>query len=146
MDTQGLAVDVSDDSLDEESPETTPATQERDRTPADRHAFLFRHSIGASGPSLEELRPLPSQIPFLLDVFYENINQVAQLVHMPTIRKMIREVGSSRTAVLSPANEALMFSIYYSAVTSMEEEDVRLLETLPALHAKAPRAAHSCLP
>ncbi|KAH8887939.1 hypothetical protein GQ53DRAFT_808873 [Thozetella sp. PMI_491] len=124
MDTQGLAGEVSDDSLDEDAPETTPATQERDRTPADRHAFLFRHSIGASGPSLEELRPLPSQIPFLLDVFYENINQVAQLVHMPTIRKMIREVGSSRTAVLTPANEALMFSIYYSAVTSMEEEDV----------------------
>lgn len=42
---------------------------------------------------------------------------------MPTIRKMIREARSSGTS-LSPANEALMFSIYYAAVTSMEEDDV----------------------
>jgi hypothetical protein len=26
---------------------------------------------------------------------------------------------------LTPANEALMFSIYYAAITSMEEDDVR---------------------
>jgi hypothetical protein len=42
---------------------------------------------------------------------------------MPTIRKMIRETRSSGSS-LSPANEALMFSIYYAAVTSMEEDDV----------------------
>jgi hypothetical protein len=34
---------------------------------------------------------------------------------------MVREL---RGGDLTPANEALMFSIYYAAITSMEEDDV----------------------
>jgi len=43
---------------------------------------------------------------------------------MPTITKLVRHLRASDMTSLSPANEALMFSIYYAAITSMEEEDV----------------------
>lgn len=93
------------------------------RTPSERHAFLFRHNLSPSTPDLRDFHPLPSQIPFLLDVFSENVNVLARIVHIPTVTKMVRD-GKTR---LTPANEALMFSIYYAAVISMEEDDVSLL-------------------
>ena len=37
---------------------------------------------------------------------------------------MMRDLRGSDQSALTPANEALMFAIYYAAVTSMEEEDV----------------------
>ncbi|RSL68053.1 hypothetical protein CEP54_002946 [Fusarium duplospermum] len=122
MDTRGLPGD-EDESSDDDLPSTAPSTRELERSPSERHAFLFRHNLTGAALDVADLRPLPSQIPFLLDIFSENVNIVARIVHMPTIRKMTRETRSSGTS-LSPANEALMFSIYYAAVTSMEEEDV----------------------
>ncbi|RSM18131.1 hypothetical protein CDV31_003053 [Fusarium ambrosium] len=122
MDTQGLPGD-EDESSDDDFPTTAPSTRELERAPSERHAFLFRHNLTGAAPDIADLRPLPSQVPFLLDIFSENVNIVARIVHMPTIRKMIRETRSSGTS-LSPVNEALMFSIYYAAVTSMEEDDV----------------------
>lgn len=123
MDTRGLAADDSDSSDDETSPAKTPSTQELERTPSERHAFLFRHNLTGSMPDLREFRPLPSEIPFLLSTFSENVNLFVQVVHIPTITKMIREKRGNM-ASLSPGNEALIFSIYYAAVTSMEEDDV----------------------
>ncbi|KAJ5153139.1 uncharacterized protein N7482_009617 [Penicillium canariense] len=117
-----------DDELDTSDEEEwafgkSPSTQELERTPEDRSAFIFRHNLMPSTPDLREFHPLPSQIPFLLDIFSENVNMFMQAVHKPTITKMIRELRGDMTG-LTPANEALMFSIYYAAVTSMEEEDV----------------------
>ena len=123
MDTQNLAGDESDNSEDEESPGKSPSTQELDRVPSERHAFLFRHNLSPSAPDLREFHPLPSQIPFLLDVFSENVNFFAKIVHMPTVTKMVRNLRGSDTN-LTPPNEALLFSIYYAAITSMDEDDV----------------------
>jgi hypothetical protein len=113
----------SDTSEDEEKLGMPPVNQELQRTPSERHAFLFRHNLSPSAPDLREFHPLPSQIPFLLDVFSENINAVVPTVHVPTIGKMVRDLRGQVTN-MTPANEALMFSIYYAAITSMEEEDV----------------------
>ncbi|KAI1140205.1 fungal-specific transcription factor domain-containing protein [Hypoxylon sp. FL0543] len=124
MDTEELAGGGYDSSEDEDSPGKTPSTLEQDRTPSERHAFLFRHNLSSPAPDLREFHPLPSQIPFLLNVFSENINVMARVVHIPTINKMLRALPGGDMSALSPANEALMFAIYYSAITSMEEDDV----------------------
>lgn len=124
MDTQGLASGSSDTSEDEDFPGKTPPTQELERTPLERHAFIFRHNLGTSIPDLREFNPLPSQIPFLLNVYSENVNFFVQVVHMPSVTKMVHELRGTDKSSLTPSNEALMFSIYYAAVTSMEEEDV----------------------
>ena len=124
MDSYGLGASDSDTSDEEASSRKSPSTQELQRTPLDRHAFFFRHNLNSSTPSLDDFRPLPSQIPFLLDVFSDNVNAIVRVVHMPTITKMVHDLRGSDTVSLTPAQEALMFSIYYAAITSMEEEDV----------------------
>ena len=73
---------------------------------------------------LREFHPLPSQVPFLLDMFSENVNSILRIVHVPTIAKMVRGLRGNDMMSLTPANKALMFSIYYAAITSMEDDDV----------------------
>jgi hypothetical protein len=124
IDSRGIAIGESDTSEEEDAPEKTSSTQELERTPLERHAFLFQHNLGQSNPDIRDFYPLRSQIPFLLDVYSENVNIVIQIVHIPTISKMLRDLRGNDMASLTPANEALMFSIYYAAVTSMDEDDV----------------------
>lgn len=39
---------------------------------------------------------------------------------------MVRVVRAGNTASLTSADEALLFSIYYAAITSMDEDEVRV--------------------
>lgn len=124
MDTEVLAGAEYDSSGDEDSPEKTSSTHELDRTPSERHAFLFRHNLNPQTPDNHAYHPLPSQVPFLLNVFSENVNLIMRVVHMPTVNKMIQSLRGNDFSTMTPANEALMFAIYYAAITSMEEDDV----------------------
>lgn len=126
MDTEVLAGAEYDSSGDEDSPEKTSSTHELDRTPSERHAFLFRHNLNPQTPDNHAYHPLPSQVPFLLNVFSENVNLIMRVVHMPTVNKMIQSLRGNDFSTMTPANEALMFAIYYAAITSMEEDDVGL--------------------
>lgn len=123
MDSRDPASDESDSSEDEPSSGKLPSTEELEPTSSERYAFLFRHTLSPSAHDLREFHPLPSQIPFLLDVFSENVNFIMQIVHIPTVTRMVRNLRGDMTR-LTPANEALMFSIYYAAISSMEEDDV----------------------
>lgn len=124
MDLEGHDYESSED----ESPlENTPSTQELDRTPSERHAFLFGHNIGISAPNSRDFHPFPSQVPFLFECYSSNVNFFVQIVHMPTVTKMMRGVRGGDMSSLTPANEALLFAIYYAAVTSMEDDDVSLV-------------------
>ncbi|EXA33902.1 hypothetical protein FOQG_13870 [Fusarium oxysporum f. sp. raphani 54005] len=122
MDTRRMA-DDDESSEDEDFPVSTPSTQELYREPSERHAFLFRNSQAPASPGEQDFSPLPSQIPFLLDVFDENINLIMHIVHMPSIRKMVRP-SPGIAAKVSLKHQALLFSIYYAAITSMEDDDV----------------------
>lgn len=108
----------------ESLPDETSSTWGSEQTHAARHGFLFGHNLNSSSPDLDNLHPLPSQIPFLLDLFSDNVNMILQVVHLPTVRKMVRDWRDRDMKGLTPAQEALMFSIYYAAITSMEDEDV----------------------
>jgi hypothetical protein len=125
METQDLAAEY--ESPDEQESPDKSSTHENDRTPAERHAFVFGHNLKPATD--RDFRPLPFQVAFLIDVYAENVGTVGQIVHMPTIRKMTRDMRNGGQD-LSPANEALMFSIYYAAVISMEDNDVSFLLTV----------------
>lgn len=119
-----LAGDDYGSSEDEFPATKSSTTQELDRTPSDRHGFVFKHNQGVPLPDSREFHPLASQIPFLLDAYAENVNLCAQIVHMPTAIQMTRHVRGGNLASLTPANEALVMAMCYAAVTSMEEDDV----------------------
>lgn len=122
--TGDIVAENSDTDDDEyESSQKTPSTQELGRSPSERHAFMFQHNLNPTSTDLREFHPLPSQIPFLLETYSDNVNVMAKTLHMPTVKKMIRDLRGDMSK-LTPANEALMFAIYYAAVTSMEEEDI----------------------
>ncbi|ATY62506.1 Fungal specific transcription factor [Cordyceps militaris] len=127
IETEGLADGDDDTSDDDElaSTATNPSTFELDRTPAQRHAFVFGSNLRPQG-SVRDCHPLPSQVPFLIDTFATNVNMIAQVAHIPTVRNLMRRVPGGDLAALSPADSALMFAIYYAAVTSMEETEVSL--------------------
>lgn len=124
INSQHLGLDDYDTSEDESSPGKASSTRELDRSPSERHALLFRHNLNPGAPDLHEFHPLPSQIPYFLDVFSENVNSIIRILHVPTIAKMVRDLRGKPVSSLGPSNEALMFAIYYAAITSMEEEEV----------------------
>lgn len=125
MQTRGSMDQETDISSDEdEVPEKTVSTLEHERTSSERHGFLFQHNLSFADSDLSNMRPLPSQIPFLLNVYSENIHVFMRIVDISIITKMIRDLRGNNDNKLTPANEALMFSIYYATVTSMEEDEV----------------------
>ncbi|KAI1611418.1 fungal-specific transcription factor domain-containing protein [Exophiala viscosa] len=127
LDAHTLAEDEFDSSEEEEaSSRMASYASEFEQRPWDRHAFLFRHNLSATPSSLHDLHPLPSQIAFLLDVYSENVNVFFGIIHVPTVTQLVRQLRSSGLTSLTPSNEALMFSIYFAAMTSMEEDDAMI--------------------
>jgi hypothetical protein len=127
IDTRGLAGDDSDSSDDESSPGMSPPSVENTRTSSERQAFLFGLNLTSPDIDLRKFHPLPSQIPFLLDVFDENVNYFIRIVHVPTMANVVRNWRNSGMTNLTPGNEALLFSIYFATISSMEEDDVSTL-------------------
>ncbi|RAL08049.1 Zn(II)2Cys6 transcription factor [Aspergillus homomorphus CBS 101889] len=124
MTTSNLLHDDSDSAEDEACTSQLSSVSEQERTAAERHAFLFGLNLKSGTPDLRELHPLPSQIPFMLETFAENVNQFLGIVHMPTVTTVVREWRSSGRNALTPSNNALLFAIYYATIASMEDEDV----------------------
>jgi hypothetical protein len=120
----------SDLSDDERSPGKSSSVQSWEQNPYERHALLFHHGLNPTTVDLQPFHPLPSQVPFLVDVFSENVNIVCRLVHVPSLMKTVRESRGTSSTPLSISTEALLFSIYYAAITSLDEDDVRSPPTL----------------
>ncbi|KAI0002842.1 fungal-specific transcription factor domain-containing protein [Xylariaceae sp. FL0662B] len=117
--TERLTDEDSEDSDDGSIPGTI--NQYSDGT--DHHGFVLGYS--SSNVDLRELHPLPSQIPFIWQVFIENVDPLVKILHVPSMDKIIRELRSNMQDI-SPGLEALMFSIYYAAITSMEDAEVKM--------------------
>lgn len=114
--TQRLTDGESDDS--EEESLIHAATN---RTGGDHHAFLLGYR--SADVDLRSLHPLPSQIPYMWQVYQENVDPIVKVLHVPTVDKLVKETRKNLDS-LTPANEALMFAIYFAAITSMDEADV----------------------
>jgi hypothetical protein len=57
-------------------------------------------------------------------IYQENVDPLVKILHAPSMDKLIRETRNNLDT-LTPPTEALMFSIYYAAITSMDEAEVR---------------------
>jgi hypothetical protein len=88
---------------------------------AAHQAFLMGYR--SADVDLRPLHPLPSQIPFIWQVYQENVDPLVKILHIPTMNNLIRSVRTNPD-ILTPSTEALMFSIYYAAIISMGAEEV----------------------
>ena len=111
--------DQSVASDDETTPESSGTNQ-----PGHMSAFPFQLPPMQSDSDSRSFGPLPSQIPFLVDVFSENVYIFLSIVHLPSIKKTVQDMRRGGTTAISPSHEALMFAIYHAAVVSMEENEV----------------------
>ncbi|KIH93197.1 hypothetical protein SPBR_02264 [Sporothrix brasiliensis 5110] len=111
---------ISDSESDLSDNESTPGHDE-DRPEADHHAFIF--GFQSTTVDLRPLHPLPSQIPYIWQVYQENVDPVVKILHIPTTSKVIRDARTNLDNI-SPAAEALMFAIYYAAVNSLDESEI----------------------
>ncbi|KAK1705841.1 transcription factor domain-containing protein, partial [Colletotrichum lupini] len=72
--------------------------------------------------SLSTFHPPISQIPFYWQTFMENVDPVIKIFHIPTIGKVVREI-QNRITSLDATEEALIFVIFFAAVTSMAPDE-----------------------
>ena len=70
------------------------------------------------------LRPPAFQIPHYWQLYVDNVDAVYKLLHVPSMENVIRTASSPHTT-LSPGHEALLFGIYFAAITSMSVEKVQ---------------------
>jgi hypothetical protein len=84
----------------------------------------FPFTIGAENQSVTDQHPSAIQIFQLWQIYLNNVNPLLKLTHTPTLQVRIIEASANLDKV-SQSLEALMFSIYLMAVTSISEDEVR---------------------
>jgi hypothetical protein len=127
------------DLLDEPSSEedTNLPTLQRS-TESDIPSRLIHHGFLFGWPSavadLKDLRPSPSDMFLLQDIFLDNVDPLTKPLHRPTIQKMFLGTWNSYCNV-SKAEDALMFAIYFAAAVSLNQAQCQSLfgETRNAL-------------
>ncbi|KAH9905119.1 hypothetical protein F4778DRAFT_769865 [Xylariomycetidae sp. FL2044] len=122
------------DSSDEEDVGSS-INQAYDKMFNNTDAFPFM--VGARTESVTNLHPSAIQIFQLWQIYLNNVNPILKLTHTPTLQKRIIDAGANLDKV-SKSLEALMFSIYLMAITSISDEEVEATfnEPRPTLLAK----------
>ncbi|KAF5027461.1 hypothetical protein F66182_422 [Fusarium sp. NRRL 66182] len=83
----------------------------------------FPFIIGGAPAPVTSLHPSTIHIFQLWQIYIDNINPLLKITHIPTVQAQIIEASSDIENV--PKNiEALMFAIYFMAITSLEGADV----------------------
>ncbi|KAL2261134.1 hypothetical protein VTK26DRAFT_4646 [Humicola hyalothermophila] len=112
---------VEDDSSDEEY-----------EGPTLHHAYdtMFDNSdgfpfvVGGTPSTVVSSHPSAIQIFQLWQIYLNNVNPLLKITHTPTLQAQIISAGANTAKIPRPL-EALMFAIYFAAITSMSEEEVQ---------------------
>jgi hypothetical protein len=114
-DTEEILQGSSEDEMFESS-----ITKTFDEITADGGELLFSTPI--SDTSLRDLHPNTVQIFRLWQYFLDNINPLIKLFHAPTVQQQVLEASADIDNV-PKETEALMFGIYASALTSLNDAE-----------------------
>ncbi|KXX75139.1 Cutinase transcription factor 1 beta [Madurella mycetomatis] len=109
---------ADDESSDEEGPTLNHAY---DTVFDSNDGFPF--IVGGSRASVKPSHPSPIQIFQLWQIYISNVNPLLKITHTPTLQAQIISAGANTAKIPEPL-EVLMFAIYFSAVTSMSDEEV----------------------
>ncbi|KAK4868228.1 hypothetical protein LT330_007426 [Penicillium expansum] len=104
-------------SSEEEYPSSPGSTAAYSET---HSPFIFGYRSSVS--SLHEYRPSPTLSQLLLNVFEENIAPIIMIIHKPALRSLI-QASWENPEELDRSSEALIFSVYFAAVSSMTPEE-----------------------
>jgi hypothetical protein len=95
------------------SPETTHSSNSH-------QGFVFGFS--SQNVDMLDLHPPAEHVPVYWRIFRENVDPLVKVVHAPSMEPTILQ-AKDRLDKIHRGLEALMFAIYYGAVTSMWEEE-----------------------
>lgn len=104
---------------DDESDEVSPGVSVPD-TPDHHHGFVFSHA--SSPEAVHSVHPSPHVVMEMWRIHEENVDPLIKLLHLPTVRQQLEAVKDSPGSA-SKGFEALMFSMYFTSVTSLSGED-----------------------
>lgn len=110
-----------DDDSDEEDSQLS--AQSPAETSIAQSSVLF-----ASNPlrqrELRLLHPPPTQMTALFYFYQKNVDPMAKVLHMPSLRKLVMSAAANIDAIPSGNYvEALLFAMYYAAITSLTQEE-----------------------
>lgn len=84
----------------------------------------FPFVVGGGPSSITNSHPTAIQIFQLWQIYLNNVNPVLKISHVPTLQNQIIGAGANLAKTPKPL-EALMFAIYFMAITSMKDDEVR---------------------
>lgn len=84
----------------------------------------FPFTVGGGPASVTNSHPSAIQILQLWQIYISNVNPLLKISHVPTLQGQIIGAGANLAKISKPL-EALMFGIYFIAVTSMKEDEVQ---------------------
>jgi hypothetical protein len=86
----------------------------------------FPFMVGGAPASVTSAHPSPIQMFQLWQVYISNVNPLLKITHTPTLQADIISASANPSKISRPL-EALMFAIYFSAVTSLTEDEVQTM-------------------
>ncbi|CAG9945840.1 unnamed protein product, partial [Clonostachys rosea f. rosea IK726] len=104
------------DVLDNENIQDTMYLDHTSRTP-----FFSGMQTGGSDTVRQ---PLPSQVPYLWQVYVDNVDPFIKILHVPSMGKIIKQ-AKGKFDSLSEGLRALMYAISLAAITSLDEIEVQ---------------------
>lgn len=104
------------DVLDNENIQDTMYLDHTSRTP-----FFSGMQTGGSDAVRQ---PLPSQVPYLWQVYVDNVDPFIKILHVPSMGKIIKQ-AKGKFGSLSEGLRALMYAISLASITSLDEFEVR---------------------
>jgi len=84
----------------------------------------FPFVVGGSMASVASSHPSPTKIFQLWQKYIDNVEPLLKVIHVLTLQNQIINAMADTARIPRPL-EALMFAIYYAAVTSMTDDEVR---------------------
>lgn len=138
-DLKGFLHDDSDEDAD--SPRSTPMLSPI----SDDHGFIFHHA-SSPGRDVHLAHPPPELIEKYWRVYEENVDPLTKMLHLPTLREYI-DTCKENPEALSRGVEALLFSVYFAAISSLPPDGCLSLtgETEAVLSSRYRRAAERAL-
>ena len=110
--------DILDDDTEDE--EDYPSPGSGSSASANHQGFIF--SFSSTILSLRNFHPAPEQIPIYWSIFKTNVDPVIKLLHIPHYENMVIQASSNLDHISKPI-EVLMFTIYFSALTTLSADD-----------------------